>query len=194
MPPAGARRPEPATHRGAGRRARDADRSSGRAQSESRLASVAAAESRRIPARGARICSGSTSTSPRILPADTISDGFDNVADAQTISPTLMEGYLRAASQISRLAVGDRNARATSTTWKVPRTASQMRHVDGAPLGTRGGISVVHVFPADGEYQLQDHAAHAGRPAICSAARIAASRSTSRSTASAWRCSTSTRG
>ena len=88
----------------------------------------------------------------QFLPADTLSDGFDNIADAQTISSTLMEGYLRAASQISRLAVGDRNASATSTTWKVPRTASQMRHVEGAPLGTRGGLSVLHVFPADGEY------------------------------------------
>jgi hypothetical protein len=88
----------------------------------------------------------------QFLPADTISDGFDNIADTQTISSTLMEGYLRAASQISRLAVGDRHASATSTTWKVPRTASQMRHVEGAPLGTRGGLSVLHSFPADGEY------------------------------------------
>ena len=86
------------------------------------------------------------------LPADTISDGFDNVADSQVISPTLMEGYLRAASQISRLAVGDPNASASTTTWKVPRTQSQMRHVEGAPLGTRGGLSVTHVFPADGDY------------------------------------------
>jgi hypothetical protein len=89
------------------------------------------------------------------LPADTLSDGFDNIADSQTISSTLMEGYLRAASQISRLAVGDRNASPTSTTWKVPRTASQMRHVEGAPLGTRGGLSVLHVFPADGEYHFK---------------------------------------
>ncbi|MSO36603.1 MAG: DUF1592 domain-containing protein [Acidobacteria bacterium] len=86
------------------------------------------------------------------LPADTISDGFDNIADSQTISSTLMEGYLRAASQISRLAVGDRHASPSSTTWKVPRTASQMRHVEGAPLGTRGGLSTRHVFPADGDY------------------------------------------
>ena len=88
----------------------------------------------------------------QFLPADTLSDGFDNIADTQTISATLMDGYLRAASQISRLAVGDRNASATSITWKVPRTASQMRHVDGAPLGTRGGLSVTHTFPADGDY------------------------------------------
>jgi mono/diheme cytochrome c family protein len=93
------------------------------------------------------------------LPPDTISAGFDNVADVQSFSPTLMEGYLRAASQISRLAVGDRNASPTSVTFKLGRTASQMRHVDGAPMGTRGGISVVHTFPADGEYvfKMQMH-------------------------------------
>jgi len=86
------------------------------------------------------------------LPPDTISHGFDNVADVQTFSPTLMDGYLRAASQISRLAVGDRKASATSVTYKLGRTLSQMQRVDGAPFGTRGGISVVHIFPADGEY------------------------------------------
>ena len=86
------------------------------------------------------------------LPPDTIAHGFDNVADAQSFSPTLMDGYLRAASQISRLAVGDRNATATSTTYKIPRSASQHRRVDGAPMGTRGGTSVIHTFPADGHY------------------------------------------
>ena len=89
------------------------------------------------------------------LPPDTISHGFDNVADSQTFSPTLMDGYLRAASQISRLAVGDRNASASSVTYKIPRSASQMRRVDGAPMGTRGGSSVVHTFPADGHYTLK---------------------------------------
>ncbi|OLE85218.1 MAG: hypothetical protein AUF76_01350 [Acidobacteria bacterium 13_1_20CM_2_65_9] len=89
------------------------------------------------------------------LPPDTISAGFDNISDVQSFSPTLMEGYLRAASQISRLAVGDRNASPTSVTYKIGRTMSQMRHVDGAPMGTRGGISVVHVFPADGDYVIK---------------------------------------
>ncbi len=86
------------------------------------------------------------------LPPDTLSHGFDNLADVQTLSPTLMEGYLRAASRISTAAVGDRDADASETTIKVPRTASQMRHVEGAPFGTRGGVSVLHNFPADGEY------------------------------------------
>jgi hypothetical protein len=88
------------------------------------------------------------------LPADTMSHGFDNVADVQDLSPTLMEGYLRAASQISRLAVGDREATPAVVTYKVGRTMSQMRHVPGAPVGTRGGVSVMHVFPADGEYVI----------------------------------------
>jgi mono/diheme cytochrome c family protein len=89
------------------------------------------------------------------LPPDTVSTGFDNVADEQNFSPALLEGYLRSASQISRLAVGDRNASPTSATYKIGRFGSQMRQIDGAPIGTRGGISVVHVFPADGEYVIK---------------------------------------
>ena len=89
------------------------------------------------------------------LPPDQISAGFDNVADSQGFSAALMEGYLRAANRISSLAVGDPKAAASAATYKVPRTGSQMRHVDGAPFGTRGGISVMHTFPADGEYSFR---------------------------------------
>jgi len=89
------------------------------------------------------------------LPPDTNSHGFDNVAEAQSFSPALFEGYLRAASQISRLAVGDRGATATSATYRIPQFESQMRHVEGTPFGARGGMSVVHTFPADGDYVFQ---------------------------------------
>ncbi|HEV3139801.1 MAG TPA: DUF1587 domain-containing protein, partial [Vicinamibacterales bacterium] len=89
------------------------------------------------------------------LPPDTVSNGFDNIADAQSFSPTLMEGYLRAASRIAALAVGDRNASATESTYKVPRTQSQMHHIDGAPWGTRGGVAIHYTFPADGEYSFR---------------------------------------
>jgi mono/diheme cytochrome c family protein len=89
------------------------------------------------------------------LPPDTISAGFDNVADAQSFSATLMEGYLRAASRISALAVGDPRAGPSEFTYKVPRTGSQMHHVEGAPFGTRGGVSVMHTFPADGDYSFR---------------------------------------
>jgi Protein of unknown function (DUF1592)/Protein of unknown function (DUF1588)/Protein of unknown function (DUF1587)/Protein of unknown function (DUF1585)/Protein of unknown function (DUF1595) len=87
-----------------------------------------------------------------LLPTDDMSHGFDNMADALTISPALMEGYIRAAGRISREAVGDASALALTSTYSVPRIASQTRHVEGTPLGTRGGMSVVHDFPADGQY------------------------------------------
>ena len=98
------------------------------------------------------------------LPPDTLSDGFDNIADVQTMSATLMEGYLRAANTISRLAVGDPSASPTEVTYKVSRRASQMSHVEGAPMGTRGGVSVIHIFPADGEYifKVQLHSTPTG--------------------------------
>jgi hypothetical protein len=87
-----------------------------------------------------------------LLPMDTISHGFDNIADVQALNPTVLEGYLRAAAKISRDAVGDPTTSASSIIYAVPRTAAQLKHVEGAPIGTRGGTSVVHVFPADGEY------------------------------------------
>jgi cytochrome c551/c552 len=89
------------------------------------------------------------------LPPDTLSAGFDNIADVQTFSATLMEGYLRAAGRISTLAVGDRTASPSEATFKVPRTQSQMKHIDGTPWGTRGGIALNYTFAADGEYTFR---------------------------------------
>jgi cytochrome c553 len=89
------------------------------------------------------------------LPADTISAGFDNIADVQMPSATVMQGYLRAAAHVSRLAVGDRTADTTSSTYPVSRTQSQKGRVEGAPFGTRGGTVVTHTFPADGNYKFQ---------------------------------------
>jgi len=87
-----------------------------------------------------------------LLPPDSISQGFDNVADSQALSPALMEGYLRAAGQVTALAIGDPEAESSAAHYRVPKTASQLRRVDGAPLGTRGGIALSHTFPADGDY------------------------------------------
>ena len=89
------------------------------------------------------------------LPADTISAGFDNIADVQTPSATVMQGYLRAAAYVSRVAVGDPSSDASSTQYDVPRTQSQKGRVEGAPFGTRGGTVVTHIFPADGKYKFQ---------------------------------------
>jgi hypothetical protein len=108
------------------------------------------------------------------------------------MSATMLEGYLRAAAHVSRLAVGDPAASPNSTIYKVPRMASQLEHVEGAPFGTRGGISIVHTFPADGDYTFR-MMLHRSRRGSCTAAARAASRSRCRSTASARRSSTSTR-
>jgi hypothetical protein len=86
------------------------------------------------------------------LPSDTLSGGFDNIADVQNPSATMLDGYLRAAEQVSRLAVGDPRASASEATYEVSRYAEQRHQVDGAPIGTRGGVSVMHTFPADGLY------------------------------------------
>jgi len=87
-----------------------------------------------------------------LLPPDDIAHGFDNVADGLNMSPTLMESYIRAADAIGRLAVGDSTVAARVETYRVPQTFTQNEHVEGTPLGTRGGIAVRHFFPADGEY------------------------------------------
>ena len=89
------------------------------------------------------------------LPLDTKSANFDNNADVQTLSPTLVVAFLNAAAEISRLAVGNPSATASEATFTVLRTASQTAHVEGAPYGTRGGVSVVHTFPADGMYSFR---------------------------------------
>src|SRR5215467_13795225 len=90
-----------------------------------------------------------------LLPADTLSDGLDNIADSQQMSATLMEGYMRAALKVSRDAVGDPHSEPGSAVYKIDRTSNQLRHVEGAPFGTRGGISTIYNFPADGEYDFR---------------------------------------
>ena len=89
------------------------------------------------------------------LPADTISASFDIIADVQMPSATVMQGYLRAAAYVSRVAVGDPGIDASSTQYEVPRTLSQKERLEGAPFGTRGGTVVTHNFPADGKYKFQ---------------------------------------
>ncbi|HUL74658.1 MAG TPA: DUF1592 domain-containing protein [Vicinamibacterales bacterium] len=89
------------------------------------------------------------------LPSDTISASFDNIADVQMPSATVMQGYLRAAAYVASAVAGDPNADAASTTYEVPRTQSQKERVEGAPFGTRGGIVVTHNFLADGDYRFQ---------------------------------------
>ena len=90
-----------------------------------------------------------------LLPPDDESSGFDNIADVLTVSPSLMERYLSASWNISRLAVGNLDIAPSTSVYRVRPDLSQDQHVDGLPPGTRGGILVRHNFPLDGEYIIK---------------------------------------
>jgi hypothetical protein len=92
-----------------------------------------------------------------LLPPDDAAYGFDNIADLLGVSPVLLERYLSAAWKISSLAVGDPQTAVATETYRIPPELSQYGHVDGLPVGTRGGTVITHNFPLDGEYVL-----HAG--------------------------------
>ncbi|WP_428096509.1 DUF1592 domain-containing protein [Candidatus Rariloculus sp.] len=89
-----------------------------------------------------------------LLPSDGGDFGFDNIAAALTTSPLLLERYLTAALRVSALAVGDADAVPTAFPYTISVEVTQDQHMDGLPLGTRGGILVRHNFPADGDYVL----------------------------------------
>jgi Protein of unknown function (DUF1592)/Protein of unknown function (DUF1588)/Protein of unknown function (DUF1585)/Protein of unknown function (DUF1587)/Protein of unknown function (DUF1595)/Planctomycete cytochrome C len=89
-----------------------------------------------------------------LLPQDDLSDGFDNVAKVLQVSPTFLDQYLAAARTVAVQAVGNPAARPAGAPYSNPNGGSQHFHVEGLPLGTRGGFAVDHIFPADGEYEL----------------------------------------
>lgn len=91
-----------------------------------------------------------------LLPPDARTGSFDNMADALTINPALMQAYVRAADKVARQALGDPRTPPAQTKYDVPKRVNQMRHVEGTPLGTRGGVAVTHHFPADGDYSFQN--------------------------------------
>ena len=90
-----------------------------------------------------------------VLPPDDESSGFDNIADVLRVSPALMERYLSASWNISRLAVGNSHVTPATATYRVRPDLSQDQHIEGLPPGTRGGILVRHNFPVDGEYVIK---------------------------------------
>ena len=91
-----------------------------------------------------------------LLPADDSGYGFDNIGDVLSISPSLLERYMIAAARISQLAVGDPDLRPSSETYRVRPTLIQRgRMSEDLPFGSRGGLSVRHYFPVDGEYHLR---------------------------------------
>ncbi len=89
-----------------------------------------------------------------LLPADDEAYGFDNIADVLRVSPSLLEQYVAASRRISELAVGDPEIPTLSSVYRVPPDRAQAGHIEGLPLGTRGGILIRHTFPLDAEYDF----------------------------------------
>jgi hypothetical protein len=96
-----------------------------------------------------------------MLPSDSTSSGFDNVADVLGTSPALIQGYVSAAMKVSRLAVGDVTAPAAPVIYRAPRGLSQGVHIDGMPLGTLGGVVARHNFPLNAVYEISASGARA---------------------------------
>ena len=104
---------------------------------------------------------------PALLPPDDSGFGFDNIADALSVSPGLLERYMIAAQTVSRLAVGDPTMAPTADTYPLSFFLLQdQRMSEDLPFGSRGGLAVNHYFPLDGEYvlqiRLQRHAVNLG--------------------------------
>jgi mono/diheme cytochrome c family protein len=88
----------------------------------------------------------------QLLPAEIEVNGFENIAAALSVSPAFLDQYVAAARLAAKLAVGD-PTKVTSATYLLP-PREQPDHVDGLPLGTRGGMKFRHNFAADGEYRF----------------------------------------
>ena len=89
-----------------------------------------------------------------LLPPDESSHGFDNIT-VTDLSPTLLNRYLAAAQTISRLAVGRTLAKPREDTFRIRPDVTQDVHIEGLPIGTRGGVAIPYNFPQDGEYEIQ---------------------------------------
>lgn len=95
-------------------------------------------------------------TDKAILPTDNSMFGFDNIGDVLTLSPLLAEQYIAAARKVRRLAIGEHSILPVSEIYSVSGYLMQTdRMGDELPFGSRGGITVNHHFPADGEYVVK---------------------------------------
>ena len=92
------------------------------------------------------------------LPVDSSSHGFDNITVAD-LSPALLERYISASQKISRLAIGSALRQPDGKTVRVRPDVTQEKHLEGLPLGTRGGTIIPYNFPQTGEYDIQIHLA-----------------------------------
>jgi hypothetical protein len=150
MPPAGARRPDPQTYKGfITWLENELDRSAAPYMPPPGLHRMNRTEF----ANAVRDLLDLEIDAGKYLPSDDSTHGFDNMAGTLGISSTLVEAYVSAAGKISRLAIGEPTA-PTLTVYRTPEDTSQDYHIEGLPFGTRGGMLIKHVFPADGDYTV----------------------------------------
>jgi mono/diheme cytochrome c family protein len=89
-----------------------------------------------------------------LLPADESSHGFDNIT-VTDLAPTLLNRYVSAAQKISRIAIGRAPRTPAGDTYRIRPDITQDTHLEGLPIGTRGGTSIAYNFPQNGEYEIQ---------------------------------------
>jgi len=113
------------------------------------------------------------------FPSDDVGYGFDNIGDVLSLSPILMEKYLKAAETISEQAIiAGPKARGPVVTWdgqKLDASAGGSPADDGGRMLTSDGeIAVSHHLPAIGEYLLRIRASgdQAGPEPVRMAVRI----------------------
>jgi hypothetical protein len=94
-----------------------------------------------------------------LLPADDMSDGFDNIANVLKVSPSFLDQYITAARAVTIQAIGKPlPADAVRVTLRgTPADPADL------PLGTRGGTVAEYLFPADGEYEFRMGGGGGGR-------------------------------
>ena len=106
---------------------------------------------------------GVTVDPEQILPSEIEVEGFDNIANALGASPAFLEQYITATREVATMAVGTPVPKLASVFHELPDQSAgtfsggsgfARNHIDGFPLGTRGGMKFTHFFPADGEYRL----------------------------------------
>ena len=153
MPPPGARRPDPAAvDTFVTALERDLDAAAARNPNPGRVALHRL--NRAEYANAIEDLLGVRIDASALLPKDDEADGFDNVASVLTVSPSFLDQYISAARVVTARALGNPAARPGSMTYRPARGTDQAVRVEGLPLGTRGGLLVEHLFPADGDYKF----------------------------------------
>ncbi len=160
MPPPGARQPDGAAVDSlVGWLETSLDRAAGQAHIPDRI--VLHRLNRKEYSNAVRDLLGVDFDATEVLPVDDVADGFDNIASALQVSPSFIEQYVIAARGVAVKALGRSDARPGGWTFRAG-PGTQLTHVPGLPLGTRGGILAKVDLPSDGEYivDVADMATH----------------------------------